>query len=128
MTKFSKHKLSKPVPPSHRWWLWFIKLIYGMRFLLKHFCLACICALACGTCVSLLNLGCMDMGAGTIWRHEQFLKNYKMRQQIGHCCNTVTAPQMKCPCFATHFIYEHDKACVHSSFSYHNQYFTAVNY
>ena len=36
--------------------------------------------------------------------------------------------QIKGSCLATHSIYELDKACVRSSFSYHNQYFTAINY
>ena len=30
---------------------------------------------------------------GTIRRHEQFLKNYNMIQQIGHRYDTGTAPQ-----------------------------------
>ena len=66
------------------------------------------------------------MGVGT--NMSNFVKNYNMRQQIGHCYDTVMAPQIKGPCLATHSIYELDKACVRSSFSYHNQYFTAVNY
>ena len=76
----------------------------------------------------LVGLVGVDMGVGTIWRHEQFLKNYNMRRQMGHCYDTVMAPQMRCLCLATHSVYELDKACACSSFPYHKQYFTAVNY
>ena len=42
------------------------------------------------------GLGCTDTdtgtstGMGTIRQHEQFLKNYNMMQQIGHCYDTNT--------------------------------------
>ena len=31
----------------------------------------------------------MSTGMSTIWRHEQFLKNYNMIQQIGHRYDTI---------------------------------------
>ena len=70
------------------------------------------------------KLGCTDMDTdtGTIYRHEQFLKNYNMIRQIGHNYNTGMTQiqhgydiQMKCSC-----ILAYKCRCLPKLFVYNN--------